>query len=157
MKTHILLIFLREHFVSVKQLCSFAYKTMWNSMTPCPPRLSERLKEALEAHLPVNGQSDPHTEAGDDQLLTNLQLQLDTALQVWLTRCQGINTNYLSGCVIWHTENENKNHYWNCGPFHMIHYIFFIILFLLDLYNVFCFVDSIFKVYLKMQKCIILL
>ncbi|KAL4229962.1 Sodium channel and clathrin linker 1 [Mactra antiquata] len=43
--------------------------------------LSERLKEALNSQLPSNGTSDVEPLGNDDQILQNLQLQIDTALQ----------------------------------------------------------------------------
>ncbi|XP_052792701.1 sodium channel and clathrin linker 1-like isoform X2 [Mya arenaria] len=44
-------------------------------------RLSDRLKDAIDSHLPPDGQSVTGQPHGDDQLLTNLQLQVETALQ----------------------------------------------------------------------------
>ena len=45
-------------------------------------RLNEKLKDALNSQLPSNGAVDTEPLQGDDVILENLQMQVETVVQV---------------------------------------------------------------------------
>lgn len=45
-------------------------------------RLNEKLKESLNSQLPANGGMDTEPLQGDEQVLQNMQMQIETVLQV---------------------------------------------------------------------------